>query len=334
MKNLWVVITTINKPTLAIKKFDKLSVENGFNLLIIGDTITPDNFGDLNCTYLSIDEQNKLFPKLSALVPQRHYSRKNVGYAYAISKGAEYIFDTDDDNIPLDDFYSLLLSSKASRLVSSKSKHCNVYSYFTSDKVWPRGLPLDEIRYDGYSETNIESYRSPIMQFLADREPDVDAIYRLVDNKPVYFEKNEEGVALNLGTWCPFNSQATLFHKTAFMNLYLPCYVPFRMTDIWRSFVAQLGLWNTGELLSFHQPIVEQYRNEHDFMLDFVDEIKGYKFNKRICTALYDLLVSKRLEGITLQQAYNSIIDFGIIDVKEFEIIDEWVLVLEEFIVL
>jgi len=328
LKNLWVIITTINEPTLAVKKFDELSKRHNFNLLVVGDIITPDSFGDLNCTYLSITDQNLLFPKLSALVPTRHYCRKNIGYAYAINKGAEFIFDTDDDNIPVDDFYSLLASSQATKIISSESQYCNVYQYFTSAKVWPRGLPLDEIQYKTCNESKIDPYRAPIMQFLADREPDVDAIYRLVDNKQVFFDNNKKGIALNAGTWCPFNSQATLFHKSVFMNLYLPCYVPFRMTDIWRSFIAQLALWDKGELLSFHQPIVEQFRNEHDFMLDFIDEIKGYKFNKRICTVLYDLFLDENLSEITLRQAYKSMEGFGIIDPLEFEIIDEWSIII------
>ena len=151
-------------------------------------------------------------------------------------------------------------------------------------------LPLDAVGYGQYPEENVESYKAPIQQFLADREPDVDAIYRLVDNKPVFFDRTEKGVVLPAGVWCPFNSQATLFSKSAFLNLYLPCYVPFRMTDIWRSFVAQIVLWSNEEMISFHQPIVEQFRNEHDFMLDFLDEVQGYEFNKRICEALLPVM--------------------------------------------
>ena len=324
MENLWVIITTINKPTVAVKKFSELSNMHGFNLLIVGDLITPNSFKDLNCTYLSIEDQNSLFPKLSSLVPFRHYCRKNIGYAYAISKGAKYIFDTDDDNIPLDNFFSILVSSNASKLIAGKGRFCNIYQNFTSEKIWPRGLPLDEIKYEPYPESNIDPYSAPIMQFLADQEPDVDAIYRLVKNKPVFFNKRVEGVALPYGIWCPFNSQATLFESSFFINLYLPCYVPFRMTDIWRSFVAQIRLWSKGEFLSFHQPIVEQHRNEHDFMLDFTDEILGYKHNKQICDTLYDLLSNKSLSEISLAEAYRSIEFLGIINPLEYKIIDEW----------
>jgi hypothetical protein len=332
MKNLWVIITTINKPTLAIKKFDELSQVFNFNLLLIGDTKTPNEFAELSATYLSISEQDRLFPKLSMLVPKKHYSRKNIGYVYAMSKGAEYIFDTDDDNIPLDNFYSQLISAQAKTLLSSDSNHCNIYSYFTQKKVWPRGLPLDEIRYGEYGEKNIADYRSPIIQFLANREPDVDAVYRLVDNQPVYFDDKKQGFALDAKTWCPFNSQATLFEKKYFNNLYLPCYVPFRMTDIWRSFVAQIALWNNDEKLSFHQPIVEQFRNEHDFMLDFIDEIEGYKYNKDICLTLEQLLYDNKNQIIGLKDAYNAIKKYGIIENREFEIIDEWSTVIAEYI--
>ena len=33
-------------------------------------------------------------------LPYKSYTRKMVGYLYAISRGAEWIYDTDDDNRP------------------------------------------------------------------------------------------------------------------------------------------------------------------------------------------------------------------------------------------
>jgi hypothetical protein len=52
----------------------------------------------LNCIYLDVSSQKKLFPKLSELLPYNHYCRKNLGYLYAIKKGYKIIYETDDDN--------------------------------------------------------------------------------------------------------------------------------------------------------------------------------------------------------------------------------------------
>lgn len=323
-KNLWVIITTINKPTTAIKKFEELSIKFGFHLLIVGDVSTPEAYNKKNYHYLSINDQNEFLPKLSEKVPTKHYCRKNIGYAFAIANGAEWIFDTDDDNIPYDEFWEILNSANALTSISSSSRFCNIYKFFSNQNVWPRGLPLDEINANDYIENSIDPAKGKIQQFLADLEPDVDAIYRLVDNKQIKFDRSENGKLLEKGTWCPFNSQATLFHKSMFINLYLPCYVPFRMTDIWRSYVAQLGLWKKGYNLSFHAPIVEQYRNEHDFFEDFLDEIQGYENNKSICKALDNLLLDDINDSNILSKSYLTLKEFGIIDNREFDIIEEW----------
>ena len=51
-----------------------------------------------NCVYLSLSDQSALGFELTARLPVRSYSRKNLGYLYAVLHGAKVIFDTDDDN--------------------------------------------------------------------------------------------------------------------------------------------------------------------------------------------------------------------------------------------
>ena len=85
----------------------------------------------------------------------------------------------------------------------------------------------------------------PIQQGLADGNPDVDAIFRLVLPLPMNFGRKPP-IALCRGAWCPFNSQNTSWWPAAYPLLYLPAYCSFRMTDIWRSFVAQRICWENG----------------------------------------------------------------------------------------
>ena len=71
--------------------------------------------------------------------------------------------------------------------------------------------------------------------------------------------------------------------------MYLPSYCSFRMTDIWRSYVAQRIAWECGWSVLYHEPTVWQERNEHNLMKDFEDEIPGYTNNLNICKTLQAL---------------------------------------------
>ena len=70
----------------------------------------------------------------------------------------------------------------------------------------------------------------------------------------------------------PFNAQATLWFRDAFAALYLPTTVHGRVSDIWRSYAAQAAFRCQGLSLAFSPPVVEQDRNAHDFMGDYMSE--------------------------------------------------------------
>ena len=91
------------------------------------------------------------------------------------------------------------------------------------------------------------------------------------------------------GAWCPFNSQNTTFFRKVFPLLYLPAHCSFRMTDIWRSFVAQRILHHLGHPVLFHEATVWQERNDHCLHRDFLDEVPGYQNNHAIREALIRL---------------------------------------------
>ena len=122
---------------------------------------------------------------------------------------------------------------------------------------------------------------APIQQGLANGSPDVDAIWRLVLDKPITF-RDEPSVYLPPGAWCPFNSQTTWWWPAAYPLLYLPSGCSFRMTDIWRSFIAQRCLWELKTGLVFHAAEVVQARNVHNLVKNFEDEICGYLRNDDI----------------------------------------------------
>ncbi|EPB71891.1 hypothetical protein ANCCEY_09016 [Ancylostoma ceylanicum] len=74
------------------------------------------------------------------------------------------------------------------------------------------------------------------------------------------------------GTYAPWNSQNTLFHRRAFFTLLLPVTVAFRVTNIWRSYFAQKLLHLVGENIAFYPANAIQIRNSHNYLDDFRSE--------------------------------------------------------------
>ena len=203
----------------------------------------------------------------------------------------------------------------------------NVYRYFTDQNIWPRGFPLQYIQnqpppYHLLNQTDVDC---PIQQGLADDNPDVDAVYRLVLAVGQNFRKDRR-VALAAGCWCPFNSQNTTWFSDAFKLLYLPSTCSFRTTDTWRSFIAQRIAWVNNWAVLFHEPTVKQQRNIHNLLGDFKDEIPGYLHNAEICQALQDLPLQPGKDKIAdnLRICYEKLVSMAIIEAKELQLLDAW----------
>lgn len=243
MSNPIAVLTTINKPTESVKKIASL-----MPAIAIGDKKTPADWNSDNVKFVDVDDDIEF--KIN--IPFNHYARKNIGYLLAIQYNATSIFDSDDDNTPNGNW---TIRGESCKVLEIKEPGwCNVYSFFSTHKIWPRGLPLSEINNKKkYFLPNDSIVKSPIQQGLANGSPDVDAIWRLTDNSQVDF-KFKRSIYLSQGVWCPFNSQSTWFFPEAYPLMYLPVYCSMRMTDIWRSFVAQRCLWEMGKGVTFHSP--------------------------------------------------------------------------------
>jgi hypothetical protein len=165
----------------------------------------------------------------------------------------------------------------------------------------------------------------PIQQGLADGNPDVDAIFRLVLPLPMTFGRKPP-IALRRGAWCPFNSQNTTWWPAAYPLLYLPAHCSFRMTDIWRSFVAQRICWENDWSISFHAATVVQDRNEHDLMRDFSDEIPGYLNNRAITDGLasLDLRAGRAHLPENLRRCYGLLVRMNVVGEGELPLLDAW----------
>lgn len=335
MKSKWFVITTINPPTPAIKVVERLC-NSGWSAVVVGDTKTPEDWDVHGIHFLSIDRQREIFEGFSKMIPFCHYSRKNIGYLYAFMNGADCVLDTDDDNIPYSSFGEDLSVSVTGRVVQRKG-WVNIYKYFSDQLIWPRGLPLDEIDSIGDLQSTVGTFHCPVQQFLADKDPDVDAIYRLIFKSPILFKRDAQPLILTDGTWSPLNSQNTLFCRDALPLLYLPSNVSFRLTDIWRSFVVQGSLWIHGYNVAIRTATMEQQRNPHNLMRDFEQEVSGYLNNKRISDiidkACKDLRKFKRDNiGDTARILWSLLIKEGFIPYDEEKIIENWFIIVNKLL--
>lgn len=256
----FIVITSINKPTKAIAEFAKWK---GWQVVVVGDKKTPKDWHLRNVKFFSLEEQYLYYPRFAKIIPENSYKRKMLGYIYAIQHGAEMIFETDDDNYPY------------------KNAWLNVYEKFGAKRCWPRGFPVG------------------VAQFLVDRDPDVDAIYRMTENKEVIFEKRKP-ILLNGGQYCPFNSQATLWPRELFSMMYFPIDVTDRTTDILRSYIAMSCLWKLDRTVSFNSPIMYQKRNIHNLLEDFLGEMDLYMHSEEWVKRL------SRVRGKNAEELYIS----------------------------
>jgi hypothetical protein len=327
---LKVVITTIQAPTSSVVELAKRIRDTSATLIIIGDSIGPKSFEiaehpNEKLRFLSLEAQLNLPYRLSKSLPTKHYSRKNIGYLEAIAQDATCIYETDDDNAPLKGWKSRDETVK-SMLVAEveQSKWVNVYSHFSDEKIWPRGLPLDQTKTKPIIESE-SSRLSPIQQGLVNGSPDVDAVWRLTDDRPFDFNP-ALSLTLAAGNWCPFNTQSTWWWPRAYPLLYVPSNCSFRMCDIWKSFIAQRCLWAMGLGVTFHSPEVIQDRNEHDYLKDFEAEIPGYLHNNQIRSLLDDLNLDSGEDAVgeNLVRCYEKLISGEIFPKEELLLVRDW----------
>ena len=323
--NKYIVITTINPKSEGIRRFESFE---DWKIVIVGDKKSPPIKSSRNLCFLSIEEQRNLGYKSFDLCPYNHYARKNLGYLYAIEQGAEIIYDTDDDNIPYLPYENWRMPDfVCERQYCSDHKFINAYNYFSKELIWPRGYPLDEIHSDAISYVRENRQVDiGIWQGLADFDPDVDALYRLIVNpkqKRVKFE-NRESIYIKKSQYCPFNSQNTLWNIKLFPLLYLPGTVSFRFTDILRGYLAQRCMWEIEMHLGFCGPTVYQKRNKHNLIDDFEKEIECYTKIKPIVNIVDKIELNDNLCE-SLIKIYSELIFSGYIQKFEIHVINAWI---------
>src|SRR3989344_8141672 len=123
----WIVVTTINYPSAALKKLAKLK---DWHLVVVADRKTSKDWQLENCEFLSMEKQRMLDYEIIKLLPENHYCRKNIGYLYAISHGAKVIYETDDDNELIDGIITLSDDDELVQVDVKGKNSVNIFAYF------------------------------------------------------------------------------------------------------------------------------------------------------------------------------------------------------------
>ena len=321
------VITTINNPNKNIRTFEKNCKIKDWSFIVVGDKKTPKKFSLKYGNYYSLNEQKKLKLQFADVCYNNSYARKNIGYLIAIKDQNDIIIETDDDNYPYQDFFSDKKEFHQAKIIKNKNQWINIYNFFNKKKsvCWPRGIPLDEIHNIKlkFGKKSVTSFL--LQQGVCEGNPDVDAIFRLLNKKiSINFKKKLKiNIKKSLVT---LNSQNTVWFKKIFPLLYLPVTCTMRCTDIWRGLVAQKILNNDNKDILFFGTTMKQFRNDHNLMNDFEQEVPMYLLDKKINKILFNLKLPKGEMNYlnNLNTCYRELIKNNIISKNEIYFLNAW----------
>ena len=334
------VVTTINSPTQMLVKATEDAVSRGISVVVVGDAKTPDDFALPGADFYSVETQSGLAFKTAAVLPLGTYSRKMIGYLVSLRNGADSIFESDDDNEMPEGFFDSGSPQSAEREITDAG-FVNPYLCFTDARIWPRGFPLEQLTWEkpttisALTNDNAVDYRNVIVQGLADGNPDVDAVFRLTNPDFDYqnFAFDDSGSLLiraRSKAWAPFNSQVTVWPAHLAALMYLPVTCSFRMTDIWRGFIAQRILREMNGGILIPGALAYQDRNEHNLLSDFAQEVEGYVGYEKFI----GILDSLELSGTSLTQAlrltYEPLIEAAFFTPHERSYLEAWISDVEE----
>ncbi len=346
----WSVVTTVMKPTPAVGRQAKLGPN--WCLVIVLDEKSPVGYKIAGLTatevarvtYLDIEAQKEFAHASSIamveLIPLNSFGRKNVGYLYAISQGAKRIWDFDDDNMLLEETFTVpglqeqVLSYD--KLESQNVSTFNSYPMMGASNlpIWPRGLPLSSIQSkptflfatNMISRAAVPESAIAIIQSLANNDPDVDAIYRLTQPLPVNFQRENVCVEVPDNSYTPLNAQATLFFEPALWMLFLPTSIHGRVSDIWRGYIAQRLAMQIDKKVYISSPLVTQYRNHHNYLADFQSEQDLYLKSEILIAVLENItLKSDSIPGC-LEEIYIELYNRDFIGKEDIQLVQQWIL--------
>jgi hypothetical protein len=267
-----IVTTTINEPTEALIRYSRMK---DWHLVVVPDLKTPgEKYKDLNCYYLSLEEQRDGYKEISDYVGWNKTERRNLGYIKAYEMGADIIATVDDDNIPYSEWGENVQLDQEIEVDTYE----NINGFFdplsvtNKSYMWHRGYPLQLVN-NRHENIYLGKKRNTflVQADLWNGEPDLDAIFRMTnkyDNEE-NFNISESYTSVNLN---PFNSQNTFIHRKVIKD-YMMITKVGRIQDIWASYWLQK---KTGANVLYGKASVFQRRNNHILLNDYKEEYMTY----------------------------------------------------------
>jgi len=321
-----IVTTTINVPVL-LEKYAENAREYGHkdvDLIVIGDRKTPAEARDFcrkierfyPCAYWDIEAQKQRlaqFPQLWEHLRFDSIQRRNIGMLLAWESGADVVITIDDDNfVTTQDFIGAHGGAGTVCEVTahgSTSGFFNVCSMLEADdgvRFHHRGYPQKQrwTERDYFITTQRTKRRIAVNAGFWLDDPDIDALTRM-ERQPVVrgFRPDWTGnIALQPGTWSPFNSQNTALMRDAVPAYFLSPYTG-RYDDIWASYIVSRIAGHLGDVIAFGEPLVRQKRNPHDLWKDLDAERNGMILTDGFCEALRAV----SLTGTTYHDCFGEI---------------------------
>ena len=398
----WGVITTIFDPTLAIKRVADLTswcavvvadtktptdyMQKLGNLYLIPasnttnyTTSSADGIGITNGTeaqsvnidnvYFFSVEKQKEWEKLdgpvgafASSIPWKHFSRKNLGYLFAILHGADYIFDFDDDNFIKMETSSASTSPSPMNILPKENgqggielKNVTVviqgpviFNHHpmmkpSVNESWARGFPLEYILdektqgKEAFQKDIPAKFKTlnddiAVLQYLADGNPDVDAFHRLSKAMPMTFSSGvgSNPVLVPMHSYAPYNAQATLHMKKALWATLLPATVPGRVSDIWRSYFSECIFMDAGLRLVFAPPNIFTQRNEHNLLGDMIAENDLYRKSGKLVEFLSKWDSDHDSIPERMEQLWIDLYERGYIEIEDVMNVQMWLTVLSQ----
>ncbi|TBR21482.1 hypothetical protein EPO15_10195 [bacterium] len=276
----FIVSTTINPPTEAIRLFDRME---GWELVVVGDKKTPADYKLGRGLYMTPAMQEELDKELSDAIGWSCIQRRNMGFLHAYRQGADVVATVDDDNVPYEGWGTDLLvgTHPRGRLFKTDLPVFDPVGATNYRHLWHRGYPLQLLHKRDYSQVAAGEPlgRCDVQADFWDGDPDIDALCRMEHRPACRFEA--AGFPLASNAWAPFNSQNTFLTREALRHYFMFPGIG-RMDDIWGAYHLQAQ----GFKVVFAKPSVRQDRNVHDFTKDMVGEFLGYEKNLALVTAL------------------------------------------------
>ena len=238
-----------------------------------------------------------------------------------------------------------------------------LYTLYIDTPSWPRGLPLSHIKPSSYIAhsgshhsyatggkyihtiygrpkiISLPARKIGIVQSLANTDPDVDAIYRLLMPIPFNFTSKIPHILSTQGAvpshdikllkvpdraYAPYNAQATLHSYSALWSLLLPVTVHGRVSDIWRGYIYQRLAKDLGLGLLFASPAVTQVRNVHNYLADFDSEQALYRQAGRLIEQLSELTLTGPSLPSRMEALYVYLYEHGYIELADVELCQQW----------